>query len=71
MKEGMKILVAYDGSDNAKKALDESIILAEKFKGVLTLEYESWGSKQHGELVQCVEFLNKTGFNLVNNKMIK
>jgi sugar phosphate isomerase/epimerase len=39
----------------------------QKFKGVLTLEYESWGSKQYGELVQCVEFLNKTCFILDNN----
>jgi sugar phosphate isomerase/epimerase len=51
--------------------LDASELLTELkrqgFKGVLTLEYESWGSKQHGELVQCVEFLNKTGIGLVNN----
>ncbi len=51
--------------------LNASELLAElkrqKFKGVLTLEYESWGSKQHGELVQCVEFLNKTCISLVNN----
>jgi len=43
----------------------------QKYKGVLTLEYESWGSKQHEELVQCVEFLNKTCFILVNNRMIQ
>jgi len=51
--------------------LNASALLAElkrqKFKGVLTLEYESWGSKQHGEIVQCMEFLNKTCFILVNN----
>lgn len=51
--------------------LNASELLAElkrqKFEGVLTLEYESWGSKQHGELVQCVEFLNKSGIRLVNN----
>jgi sugar phosphate isomerase/epimerase len=44
--------------------LNASDLLAElkrqKFRGVLTLEYESWGSKQHEELVQCVEFLNNT-----------
>jgi sugar phosphate isomerase/epimerase len=48
--------------------LNASTLLAElkrqKFKGVLTLEYESWGSKQHQELVQCVEFLNYTCLGL-------
>jgi sugar phosphate isomerase/epimerase len=48
--------------------LSASTLLAElkrqKFKGVLTLEYESWGSKQHQELVQCVEFLNYTCLGL-------
>ena len=49
--------------------LNASTLLAElkrqKFKGVLTLEYESWGSKQHAEIVQCVEFVNKTGLSLI------
>jgi sugar phosphate isomerase/epimerase len=52
--------------------LDASTLLSElkrqKFKGVLTLEYESWGSKQHEELVQCVEFLNNVCTNLVKLK---
>jgi sugar phosphate isomerase/epimerase len=43
----------------------------QKFRGVLTLEYESWGSKQHEELVQCVEFLNESCIGLVNNKVIQ
>jgi len=50
---------------NASELLAE--LKSQKFKGVLTLEYESWGSKQHWEIVQCVEFLNKTCFILVNN----
>jgi len=37
------------------------------FKGLLTLEYESWGSKQHADIVQCVEFLNQSCIRLVNN----
>jgi len=49
--------------------LNASTLLAElkrqKFKGVLTLEYESWGSKQHAEIEQCVEFLNNTSKALV------
>ncbi|MBV5314485.1 MAG: sugar phosphate isomerase/epimerase [Prolixibacteraceae bacterium] len=52
-----------------KGILDASILLDElkrqEFKGVLTLEYESWGSKQHEELVQCVEFLNKEAKKLL------
>lgn len=52
-----------------KGILNASTLLAElkrqKFKGVLTLEYESWGSKQHGELVQCVDFLNDICTGLV------
>jgi sugar phosphate isomerase/epimerase len=52
--------------------LNASTLLAElkrqKFKGVLTLEYENWGSKQHEELVRCVEFLNNTCTSLVNLK---
>ena len=43
--------------------LDASTLLAElkrqNFKGVLTLEYERWGDKQHEELLQCVDYLNK------------
>jgi len=50
---------------NASELLVE--LKRQKFKGVLTLEYESWGSKQHTELVQCVEFLNKSCTELVKN----
>jgi sugar phosphate isomerase/epimerase len=49
--------------------LNASTLLAElkrqKFKGVLTIEYESWGSKQHAEIVQCVEFLNEEAKKLI------
>ena len=37
MKTMMKILVAYDGSAQADKALDEAIDLADKFKGSVTV----------------------------------
>lgn len=36
MKEGMKILVAYDGSSLAKKALNEAIGLARTYGGSIT-----------------------------------
>ena len=49
--------------------LNASTLLAElkrqEFKGVLTLEYESWGIKQHTEIEQCVEFLNKEAKKLL------
>jgi sugar phosphate isomerase/epimerase len=55
--------------------LNASELLAElkrqNFKGVITLEYESWGSKQHGELLQCVEFLNNSCTRLINNEVIQ
>jgi phosphotriesterase-related protein len=37
------------------------------FKGVLTLEYESWGSKQHEEIMQSVEFLNNSCKELIDH----
>lgn len=37
MKTMMKILVAYDGSAQADKALDEAIDLADKYKGSVTV----------------------------------
>jgi len=43
MKPYMKILVAYDGSTIADKALNEAIILAEKFKGTIILIQVVWG----------------------------
>jgi sugar phosphate isomerase/epimerase len=42
--------------------LNASELLAElqrqAFKGVLTLEYESWGINQHAEILKSIEFLN-------------
>ena len=37
MKTMMKILVPYDGSAQADKALDEAIDLADKYKGLVTV----------------------------------
>lgn len=42
MKLLMKILVAYDGSAHADKALSEAIVLAEKFKGTITVLHVAW-----------------------------
>lgn len=42
MKKMMKILVAYDGSANADKALDEAIDLAEAFQGSIIVLHVPW-----------------------------
>jgi len=51
------------GELNASELLVE--LKRQKFKGVLTLEYESWGSKQHAEILQCLDFLNKEAKKLI------
>jgi nucleotide-binding universal stress UspA family protein len=38
----MKILVPYDGSDYADKALDDAIELAKKFRGSITVLHVAW-----------------------------
>ena len=42
LKPFMKILVAHDGSAHADKALNEAIILAEKFEGSIILLHVAW-----------------------------
>jgi nucleotide-binding universal stress UspA family protein len=42
MKEGLKILVAYDESDHAKNALIEAIDLGKKYSGSITVINCAW-----------------------------
>lgn len=42
LKEGAKILVAYDGSEYSEKALQEAIDIAKKFGGSVTLLHVYW-----------------------------
>ena len=45
MKEGAKILVAYDGSEYSKRALKEASDIAKKFAGSVTLLHVFWDPK--------------------------
>ena len=42
MKDGAKILVAYDGSEFSNRALSEATDLAKKFNGSVTLLHVFW-----------------------------
>jgi len=42
MKQGMKILVAYDGSNHADKAVKEAIDIAKCFKASIELVHCGW-----------------------------
>ncbi len=42
MKDGAKILVAYDGSEYSNRALSEAVDLAKKLKGSVTLLHVFW-----------------------------
>ena len=42
LRDGAKILVAYDGSDYSMRALNEAISLAKKFSGSVTLLHVFW-----------------------------
>jgi nucleotide-binding universal stress UspA family protein len=45
LKEGAKILVAYDGSEYSKRALKEASDIAKKFAGSVTLLHVYWDPK--------------------------
>jgi nucleotide-binding universal stress UspA family protein len=64
LKPLMKILVAYDGSSQADKALNEAIVLAEKFKGTITVLHVAWeksDDESHRLLRHAEERLKKAG----------
>ena len=45
LKEGLKILVAYDGSEFSNRALNEAAEIAKHFKGSVTLLHIYWDDK--------------------------
>ncbi len=57
MKENMKILVAYDGSDFSKKALDEAVDVAKRFSGNVTVLHVYWDPSEgvHEKTLERVE----------------
>ncbi len=46
MKDGAKILVAYDGSEYSKRALREAADLAKRVKGSVTLLHVFWSPEK-------------------------
>jgi len=60
----MKILVAYDGSDYAKRALSEAVELVKKFSGSITILHVAWeesDDESHKLLMDATEGLKGTG----------
>lgn len=46
MKDGIKILAAYDGSGYSKRAVEEAVDIAKKFKGSVTVLNVFWDPAQ-------------------------
>jgi len=60
----MKILVAYDGSDHAKRALGEAMELAKKFSGSITILHVVWeesDDESQNLLTKAAEGLKSAG----------
>lgn len=57
MKENMNILVAYDGSEFSKKALDEAVDIAKRFSGKVTVLHVYWDPSEeaHEKVLERVE----------------
>jgi nucleotide-binding universal stress UspA family protein len=57
LKDDMKILVAYDGSSYSKKALDDTVEIAKRFSGSITVLNVYWDPTEeaHEEVVRTVE----------------
>lgn len=64
MKDGAKILVAYDGSPNADRALSEAINLGKKFSSPITVLHVRWRESEESSkslLKKTEETLKKAG----------
>jgi nucleotide-binding universal stress UspA family protein len=59
MKEGLKVLVAYDGSKESNNAVATAADLAERFKGSVTVLNVYWDPME-GKYEPVVEKLEKT-----------
>jgi len=54
LKKGVKILVAYDGSEFAKKAVSEAADIAKQFSGSLTVLHVFWDPAQVSQEAEVV-----------------
>jgi nucleotide-binding universal stress UspA family protein len=57
MKEGLKVLVAYDGSSESKVAVSVAADIAERFKGTVTVLNVYWDpmEEKYEPMVEAVE----------------
>jgi nucleotide-binding universal stress UspA family protein len=62
MKEGLKVLVAYDGSKESNNAVAAAADLAERFKGSVTVLNVYWDPME-GKYEPVVEKLEKTSIS--------
>jgi nucleotide-binding universal stress UspA family protein len=64
LKDGSKILVAYDGSDYAKRAIEEAAEVTKKFSGSMTVLHVPWeesDNHSHNILAGATQDLRNTG----------
>jgi nucleotide-binding universal stress UspA family protein len=74
LKKGLKILVPYDGSDEAKSALNEAIDIAKEFNGSLTLLHVFWDPSETRyenrlEMVENIDIRDEASLRVFSDRM--
>lgn len=72
MDEGLKILVAYDGSNESKKAVQEAADMAKRYKGSITILNVYWDpvEKKSDDLavkIENVNILDEGGYRILDD----